>query len=456
MTTENKIINDSLNILDQITYDNSIESFNYIDYTPQSQSNLDQRGTPIHIDINASDNYLIPSKSYLVIKGQLVRNDNNNPFAADAQITLVNNAMMYLFSEVSYSAGGTIMERITNPGQVTSMLGYLSQPDDYNTSSALKSCWSKDTTVSANSNEFSPSVAAPAAGYIPVKNPEYNQGFATRRGLLMSANPLGSFSFIIPFNHMFGFSDYNKVIYSVKHSLTLTRNSTDNLAIHRAHGVGDGKIKLTNITWRVPHITVETATKMELWKIIESKSTIPVAFPARTCESTIVPETHSFSWRANVTSGIEMPRWIIVGFQTAKNRTQEQNPSVFDNLNLTNAYVALNGEKYPRYDVINNFPLNDYSVLYEMFDSFKREFYGFNSFVGGTQVNFATFKTLFPIIVFDVRHQSEKLKTGVVDMQLNFAFNDPVPADTTAYSIIISDRRFNLKSDGKNLTMLSY
>ena len=41
MTTENEIINDSLNILDQITYDNSIESFNYTDYEPQSQMNLD-------------------------------------------------------------------------------------------------------------------------------------------------------------------------------------------------------------------------------------------------------------------------------------------------------------------------------------------------------------------------------------------------------------------------------
>ena len=263
MTTENEIINDSLNILDQITYDNSIESFNYTDYEPQSQMNLDQRASSIQIAIQADDNYLIPSKSYLVIKGQLVRNDNNNPFGVNDQITLVNNAMMYLFSEVIYSVGGTIMERITHPGQVTSMLGYLSQPDDYNTSSALKSCWSKDTTIHANSSKYvqSPAIAAGAiaAGVVtPTENENYNQGFATRRGLLMSAEPRGSFSFIIPFNHMFGFGDYNKVIYSVKHSLSLTRNSTDTLAIHRANGVADGKINLTNITWRVPHITVET------------------------------------------------------------------------------------------------------------------------------------------------------------------------------------------------------
>ena len=209
MATENEIINDSLNILDQITYDNSIESFNYVDYTPQSQSNLDQRGTPIQIDIQASDNYLNPSKSYLVIKGQLVKN-NNTPFAADAQISLVNNAMMYLFSEVSYSVGGTIMERITNPGQVTSMLGYLSQPDDYNTSSALKSCWSKDTTIHANSSKYdqSPAVAAGAiavGAVTPTENPHYNQGFATRRALLMSSDPRGHFAFIILFDHIFGF-----------------------------------------------------------------------------------------------------------------------------------------------------------------------------------------------------------------------------------------------------------
>src|SRR6201995_635359 len=121
------------------------------------------------------------------------------------------------------------------------MIGYLSQPDDYSTSSGLKSCWSKDTTNNANSSEFSPSLAAPAAGYIPGKNPEYNQGFATRKGLLMNSNPRGNFSFVIPFDHIFGFGEYAKVMYGQKHSLSLTRMTSNNLAIHRANGVQDGK-----------------------------------------------------------------------------------------------------------------------------------------------------------------------------------------------------------------------
>src|SRR5271163_1086006 len=106
--TEIEISNDCFNILEQVEYDNSIESRQYVDYTPQSQNNLNILGTPITIEINASDNYILPSDSVLYIKGQLVKadgttyNDNvNNP----DEVALVNNAMMFLFSEIRYSIG---------------------------------------------------------------------------------------------------------------------------------------------------------------------------------------------------------------------------------------------------------------------------------------------------------------------------------------------------------------
>ncbi len=209
------------------------------------------------------------------------------------------------------------------------------------------------------------------------------------------------------------------------------------------------KISLNNITWRVPHVKAEALTLIKLRDIIESKQPIPVEFQARTSDSIIVPQARTFTWRLAVTSGIEKPRWIIVGFQTANNQMQEQNPAVFDHLNLTQAHVVLGGDKYPINDMVIDFPTNDYSYRYEMFDNFKKEYYSFSSLVGGTQVNFPAFKSLFPIIVFDVRHQSERLKSGVVDINLKFIFNDDVPANTTAYAIIISDRMYTFESDGK-------
>src|SRR5277367_4203069 len=124
--TEIEISNDCYDILEQVEYDNSIESRQYVDYTPQSQNNLNTLGAPITIEINASDNYILPSDSVLYIKGQLVKvdgtaynaNDNNN---AD-EVALVNNAMMFLFSDIRYSIGNMLVEGIQNPGQVTYFL----------------------------------------------------------------------------------------------------------------------------------------------------------------------------------------------------------------------------------------------------------------------------------------------------------------------------------------------
>ena len=50
MTTEVK--NKSLDITEPIVQDNSIESFQYQDYTPQSQDNLDQYGNIYLSDSN--------------------------------------------------------------------------------------------------------------------------------------------------------------------------------------------------------------------------------------------------------------------------------------------------------------------------------------------------------------------------------------------------------------------
>ena len=92
-----EVTNDMLDLLDQPKFDNSIESYQFVNYEPSSQNNLNNRSTPIVIDINADDKYSLPSRSYLYVRGQLVRADNQAVYAAADEITLVNNAVMYLF-----------------------------------------------------------------------------------------------------------------------------------------------------------------------------------------------------------------------------------------------------------------------------------------------------------------------------------------------------------------------
>src|SRR5208282_5670442 len=179
--------------------------------------------------------------------------DDDNVYAAADEITLINNAMMYLFTAIKYELGSTMIESINHPGHVTSMLGYLSYPDDFSTSAGLKCCWSKDTTDNANSSKYATSVAAPPAGYTPAENPNYNQGFAVRKGFLFSSNPRGCFEFHIPLSHIFGFAEYKKVIYGLKHTLTLMRGA-DTPALYRNGAAADGKVDITDISWYMPQI----------------------------------------------------------------------------------------------------------------------------------------------------------------------------------------------------------
>ena len=130
-------------------------------------------------------------------------------------------------------------------------------------------------------------------------------------------------------------------MYGLKHSLTLVRK-TDDDAIFRGSAAGAGKVSLDQMSWFMPHVIPADAEKFSIYNTIESKVKVPVAYRTRQCDMLSVPESKSFSWRLSVKTAPEKPRFIIVGFQTAKDGDQTKNPSTFD---LNNTYVTLNSDR---------------------------------------------------------------------------------------------------------------
>ena len=176
-------------------------------------------------------------------------------------------------------------------GQATTMSGLLKYPDDFSKSKGLNQLLYKDTTNTA--------VLAD------------NVGFSIRHSYIINdSQPRGSFSYRIPLKHIFGFcGDYDKVVYRLKHNLTLTRND-DNDAIFRGANNAAGKIVLSKISWFMPHVTPADKDKLELYKIIERKEKIPVGYRMIQCDSASIPQNStSFSWRLSVKSSPEVPRF---------------------------------------------------------------------------------------------------------------------------------------------------
>ena len=296
-------MNSILRITDPIPSDDSIDKYEDIAYEPVAGTNLNASGQDIRLTIETQDIFTHPSESFLIIEGRLLR-ANDNSYGANDPVSITNNGIMHLFKRIRYELSGQEIENIMNVGQATTMLGLLKYPDDFSRSKGLNQLWQKDTTVNAE---------------------EANAGWNARRlYIITGSDPRGTFSFRIPLKHIFGFcGDYDKVVYGLKHNLTLTRND-DNDAIFRAANDAAGnpvaafKIRLDKISWFMPHVTPVDNDKMELYKIIEKKEKIPVGYRMIQCDSATIPQATSFSWRLSVKSSPEVPRFIIVGFQTDK------------------------------------------------------------------------------------------------------------------------------------------
>ena len=437
---------DILQITEDIPVDDSIYDYEYKEYNPIVGTDLN-RGS-IVLTIESQDIYTHPSESFLVIDGLLCKRTPDpgpNPPAgnvnyADADvISLINNGIMYLFSDVRYHLASHEIEVLQNPGQATTMLGMLKYPDDFNKSQGLNQLWLPDENID-NNNEA---------------NKVDNLGYKKRHNyIIQTANPKGTFSFKIPLKHFLGFcEDYKKILYGMQQRLTLTRTG-DNNAIFRTNATGEGIVKIERIRWFMPHVIPSDAYRLQLDKIIEKKEKIPVGYRMLQCDSTQVPEGNTnFTWRLGVKSSPDIPRFIIVGFQSGKNNNQEQNTAIFDNLNVRNIYVTLNAKRYPDTDYDTDFTKNLFSRIYGDAALFRKKFYNMDELVSNSGINPQDYKTLFPLYLFDVSKQSENLKTSVSDIHIKASFNgDGVAANTIAYAVIISDRLFHFVSDGSKIT----
>ena len=64
------------------------------------------------------------------------------------------------------------------------------------------------------------------------------------------------------------------------------------------------------------------------------------------------------------------------------------------------------------------------------------------------------YKTLYPLFTFDVSKQKEKLKSSVVDIQIKANFIENVPANTSAFTPVISDKMLSFQSDGNKMSVI--
>ena len=112
----------------------------------------------------------------------------------------------------------------------------------------------------------------------------------------------------------------------------------------------------------------------------------------------------------------------------------------------------LNSVRYPTADYNIVFVGQKFSRVYGDVAEFK--FFNMDELVSSPNITPSDYRTLYPLFLFDVSKQSEKLKYSTTDIQIKMHFNAGIPANTEAYFFIISNRLINFQSDGNKFSVV--
>ncbi|KYN29103.1 hypothetical protein ALC57_01466 [Trachymyrmex cornetzi] len=215
-------------------------------------------------------------------------------------------------------------------------------------------------------------------------------------------------------------TNYNTMrceIRSARHELILIRARNDNNCL-AGDPATEAIIELLKIQRRMPHVSLlSEINKLAMLRALKSRRYI---------------------WAIKTATQLEKPHYVVFAFQTGRKNIMSEDISRFDDCKLTNAKLYLNSECYPYDDLNLDFEKNRCAILYDLYGRFCKGYYGYEYLE--PSLTFTTFLRYGPFVIIDCSRQNESVKSGTVDVRLHFECKEDVPANTTAYCLIIHDR----------------
>ena len=184
-----------------------------------------------------------------------------------------------------------------------------------------------------------------------------------RKGeLANNKNIKGKYHMRICLKDTFGFAEHQeKATYGLGYKLTLTRNS-DDAVLNKTNATAIGKIKINSTDWYVPHYTASLKEQGILMKQITDKIPTELRYVERSVFMKEVNTQNLWSFQLGTQESVNVPIWIIVGFQQSdRQHDQDLNNDTFHIPLVTSAQCIIGREKYPDSAISLNNIDDDYS-----------------------------------------------------------------------------------------------
>lgn len=383
---------DILNIGGEPVFDDRITKIETHTYNPYANTTFGY-SDEIRIPIQQQDLYTLPCESFLYIEGILATNGKK---IAEADVVLAKNCVAFLFDEIRYELNGVEIDRNRNVGITTTLKNYVSLTTD--ASMSLKNA-----------------------------------------GWDMFNHMVGNFNFCVPLKMLLGFcEDYKRVVINARHELILIRSRNDNNCLVGHLGL-EPRIDIVKIQWRMPHVILNEINKLSMLRALESGRFLNMSFRSWDLyEFPLLQSTTKHSWAIKTATQLEKPRYVIFAMQTGRRNIMSDDVTAFNDCKLTNVKLYLNSEFYPYDDMNLDFARDRWAILYDMYTRFIRSYYGRDH--TEPSLSIINFLLYGPFVVIDCSRQNEAVKNATVDVRIEFDCRENVPANTSAYCLIIHDR----------------
>lgn len=381
------------NVNQPVDLDESIKSYSFRSVYPFN-NNQYNNNDEIVFTINQKEVFTLPHESQLRIEMTITRPAAEKTLA----IKLSVGGVLHLFSKLTYLLNGQKIDEVNNVG-VTAAMKFI-------------------PSMSLSESELYRKLL-----YFLEKDTFTEETIAI-------CVPLKLFSGF--------FEDYQRVIFNTKQELVLLRSqiNTNCLLVNPTKTVD---VKITNMIWQMPFIEPNEVIKLQMMKMISNNTSIPIPFRNWGLYSyQSIPSVKNLTWPIRTVTSVERPRFLIVGFQTARENKIEKDNGAFDHCKVKNVTVYLGSDRYPYMNNNCDFTKSDVAGLFLEFAKFRQKYYG--SSLADTQCDMNEFISNFPLWIIDTQHQPAIASSSNIDIKLEIESDENFPTDTTCHCLIISDR----------------
>jgi len=195
---------------------------------------------------------------------------------------------------------------------------------------------------------------------------------------------------------------------------------------------------LSKVEWLIPYVRASDQHRIPLLNLIKTDKALTLTFRIWSLyEYPKLPATPKEIWTVKTSSHLEKPRYVILGFHTDRLNKRDRNASHFDDVALRDIELYLNSQCYPYGNLNLDITNNQFALLYDMYCRFQTVYYGKDE---EPLLSKTDFLNDAPLVIIDCSKLNELLKTGPVDVRVEFESHANFPAETTAYCLIIQDR----------------